>query len=44
MDYGPLADIKPVDIKMGSTRALCTTVARDHGPLAVYVAHLGPHG
>lgn len=41
MDYGPLADIMPVDIKMDSTRALRTTVATDHGPLAVYVAHLG---
>ena len=26
---------------MGSTLALRTTVATDHGPLAVYVAHLG---
>ncbi|MFB6963410.1 endonuclease/exonuclease/phosphatase family protein [Streptomyces sp. NPDC056309] len=41
MDYGPLADTKPVDIKMTYTRALRTTVATDHGPLTVYVAHLG---
>jgi vancomycin resistance protein VanJ len=41
IDYGPPADIMPVDIKMDSTRALRTTVATDHGPLAVYVAHLG---
>jgi vancomycin resistance protein VanJ len=41
MDYGPLADTKPVDIKMDYNRALRTTVATDHGPLAVYVAHLG---
>ncbi|MGW3175736.1 endonuclease/exonuclease/phosphatase family protein [Streptomyces sp. NPDC001153] len=41
MDYGPLADTKPADIKMASNRALRTTVATDHGPLAVYVAHLG---
>ncbi|MFD4976961.1 endonuclease/exonuclease/phosphatase family protein [Streptomyces sp. NPDC058424] len=41
MDYGPLADTKPVDIKMDYTRALRTTVATDHGPLTVYVAHLG---
>jgi vancomycin resistance protein VanJ len=41
MDYGPLADTKPVDKEMASNRALRTTVATDHGPLAVYVAHLG---
>ncbi|WP_127354126.1 endonuclease/exonuclease/phosphatase family protein [Actinacidiphila soli] len=41
MDYGPLADTKPVDKKMASNRALRATVATDHGPLAVYVAHLG---
>jgi len=41
MDYGPLADTKPVDVKMADNRALRTTVATDHGPLAVYVAHLG---
>lgn len=41
MDYGPLADTKPVDIKMADNRALRTTVATNHGSLAVYVAHLG---
>ena len=41
MDAGPLADTKPVEAKMASNRALRTTVATDHGPLAVYVAHLG---
>ncbi|MFF4861125.1 endonuclease/exonuclease/phosphatase family protein [Streptomyces sp. NPDC001231] len=40
-DYGPLADTKPVDIKLAYNRALRTTVATDHGPLTVYVAHLG---
>ena len=41
MDYGPLADTKPVDKEMASNRALRTTLATDHGPLTVYVAHLG---
>jgi vancomycin resistance protein VanJ len=41
MDYGPLAATKPADVKMAYTRALRTTVTTDHGPLAVYVAHLG---
>lgn len=41
MDYGPLADTKPLDVEMAYNRALRTTVATDHGPLAVYVAHLG---
>jgi vancomycin resistance protein VanJ len=41
MDYGPLADTKPVDSEMASNRALRTTLATDHGPLTVYVAHLG---
>ncbi|MBX6768282.1 MAG: endonuclease/exonuclease/phosphatase family protein [Actinomadura rubrobrunea] len=41
MDYGPLAATKPVEEKMRSNRALRATVATDHGPLAVYVAHLG---
>jgi vancomycin resistance protein VanJ len=41
MDYGPLADTKPADVKLASTRALRATVATDRGPLAVYVAHLG---
>ncbi|WP_020117768.1 endonuclease/exonuclease/phosphatase family protein [Streptomyces canus] len=38
MDYGPLADTKPVDTT--ATRALRTTVTTDRGPLVVYVAHL----
>ncbi|MFW6689831.1 endonuclease/exonuclease/phosphatase family protein [Streptomyces sp. MAR4 CNX-425] len=37
----PLSGTRPVDIAMHPTRALRTTVATDHGPLAVYVAHLG---
>ncbi|MPY59890.1 endonuclease/exonuclease/phosphatase family protein [Streptomyces spongiae] len=41
MDAGPLAATKPADVKMAYNRALRTTVATDHGPLAVYVAHLG---
>ena len=41
IDYGPLAAAKPADEKMASDRALRTTVATDHGPLTVYVAHLG---
>ncbi|MFF1920729.1 endonuclease/exonuclease/phosphatase family protein [Streptomyces sp. NPDC058221] len=41
MDYGPLGDTKPAALKMTYSRALRTTVATDHGPLAVYVAHLG---
>ncbi|MBB4772681.1 vancomycin resistance protein VanJ [Actinomadura catellatispora] len=41
MDYGPLAATKPAEIKMSYNRALRTTVTTDHGPLAVYVAHLG---
>jgi vancomycin resistance protein VanJ len=40
-DYGPLADTKPAGGDMPSNRALRTTVATDHGPLRVYVAHLG---
>ncbi|WKX69988.1 endonuclease/exonuclease/phosphatase family protein [Streptomyces sp. XD-27] len=36
----PLRDSKPVDIKLGWTRALRTTVATPDGDLAVYVAHL----
>ncbi|MEU6222100.1 endonuclease/exonuclease/phosphatase family protein [Streptomyces sp. NPDC047042] len=40
-DYGPLAATKPTDVRMADNRALRTTVATDHGPLAVYVAHLG---
>jgi vancomycin resistance protein VanJ len=41
MDYGPLADTMPAGQKMASDRALRTTVATDHGPLTVYVAHPG---
>jgi vancomycin resistance protein VanJ len=41
MDYGPLADTVPAGKKMASDRALRTTVATDHGPLTVYVAHPG---
>ncbi|MEW2623231.1 endonuclease/exonuclease/phosphatase family protein [Streptomyces sp. NPDC048106] len=41
MDYGPLAATKPADKKLAANRALRTTVATDHGPLTVYVAHLG---
>jgi vancomycin resistance protein VanJ len=41
MDYGPLAETMPADQKMASDRALRTTVATDHGPLTVYVAHPG---
>jgi vancomycin resistance protein VanJ len=40
-DYGPLAAAKPASQKLASARALRTTVATDHGPLTVYVAHLG---
>ncbi len=40
-DVGPLARTKPADVTLADNRALRTTVATDHGPLAVYVAHLG---
>lgn len=40
-DYGPLAASKSADVKTSYARALRATVATDHGPLAVYVAHLG---
>ncbi|MFB7333047.1 endonuclease/exonuclease/phosphatase family protein [Streptomyces adustus] len=40
-DVGPLGDAKPADEKMSYNRALRTTVATDHGPLIVFVAHLG---
>ncbi|WP_042404083.1 endonuclease/exonuclease/phosphatase family protein [Streptacidiphilus carbonis] len=36
----PLSDSKPVDIQIGWTRALRTTVASPHGDVAVYVAHM----
>ncbi|WP_228994415.1 endonuclease/exonuclease/phosphatase family protein [Streptomyces sp. DH8] len=41
LDAGPLGDAKPAEEKMADNRGLRTTVATDHGPLAVYVAHLG---
>jgi vancomycin resistance protein VanJ len=41
MDAGPLAATKPPEVKMAYNRALRSTVTTDHGPLAVYVAHLG---
>ncbi|MFJ8154593.1 endonuclease/exonuclease/phosphatase family protein [Streptomyces sp. NPDC094468] len=40
-DQGPLADTVPAAVKAGYNRALRTTVATAHGPLVVYVAHLG---
>lgn len=40
-DYGPLAGTKPASGKLAPNRALRTTVATGHGPLTVYVAHLG---
>ncbi|MEU8676032.1 endonuclease/exonuclease/phosphatase family protein [Streptomyces sp. NPDC048560] len=36
----PISDTRPVDIKMGWTRAMRTTVATPEGGIAVYVAHL----
>ena len=41
VNYGPLAKAIPAETKVVSNRALRTTVSTDHGPLAVYVAHLG---
>ncbi|MGW6591957.1 endonuclease/exonuclease/phosphatase family protein [Streptomyces globisporus] len=41
MDAGPLGDAKPAEVKMVYNRGMRTTVTTDHGPLAVYVAHLG---
>ncbi len=41
MNYGPLAAAIPADRKAAPNRALRTTVATSHGPLTVYVAHLG---
>lgn len=41
VDAGPLADTIPASTKLASNRALRTTLATNHGPLAVYVAHLG---
>ncbi len=36
----PLHGTRPVDIKLGWTRALRTTVSTPHGQVAVYVAHM----
>ncbi|MDI5961644.1 endonuclease/exonuclease/phosphatase family protein [Streptantibioticus silvisoli] len=36
----PLSATRPVDIKLGWTRALRTTAATPYGPVAVYVAHM----
>ncbi|MFF0088876.1 endonuclease/exonuclease/phosphatase family protein [Streptomyces canus] len=36
----PLTGVKPVDIKLGWTRAMRATVAAPDGQVAVYVAHL----
>ncbi|MFJ3200578.1 endonuclease/exonuclease/phosphatase family protein [Streptomyces sp. NPDC086989] len=36
----PLSSSSPVDIKMGWTRAMRTTVDSPHGPIAVFAAHL----
>ncbi|WP_236240869.1 endonuclease/exonuclease/phosphatase family protein [Streptomyces sp. CC228A] len=36
----PVADSRPVDIRMGWTRAMRATVASPRGDVAVYVAHL----
>ncbi|QXJ26550.1 endonuclease/exonuclease/phosphatase family protein [Actinomadura graeca] len=41
VNYGPLAKIAAAKQKLAPNRALRTTVATDHGPLTVYVAHLG---
>ncbi|MGW7412000.1 endonuclease/exonuclease/phosphatase family protein [Streptomyces sp. NPDC054863] len=40
-DVGPLGDAKSAAAKLPDNRALRTTVTTAHGPLAVYVAHLG---
>ncbi|MEV3872846.1 endonuclease/exonuclease/phosphatase family protein [Streptomyces sp. NPDC049906] len=36
----PMSDTAPVDIKLGWTRAMRTTVTTPQGPVAVYAAHL----
>jgi vancomycin resistance protein VanJ len=41
VDDGPLADTMPAGTTMPWNRALRTTVTTAHGPLTVYVAHLG---
>ncbi|RFU86848.1 hypothetical protein DY218_10015 [Streptomyces triticagri] len=40
-DVGPLGDAKPAEATLVGNRALRTTVTTEHGPVAVYVAHLG---
>ncbi|MEV6970817.1 endonuclease/exonuclease/phosphatase family protein [Hamadaea sp. NPDC051192] len=40
-DVGPLASTRPVEVTQAYMRALRATVLTDHGPLVVYVAHLG---
>ncbi|WP_234369706.1 endonuclease/exonuclease/phosphatase family protein [Streptomyces acidiscabies] len=40
-DAGPLGATKSAESKLVANRALRTTVATSHGPLAVYVAHFG---
>lgn len=40
-DAGPMGEAKSAEATLPYTRALRTTVATEHGPLAVYVAHLG---
>lgn len=36
----PMSGVRPVDIKMGWTRAMRAAVSTPHGTVAVYVAHL----
>ncbi|WP_413966435.1 endonuclease/exonuclease/phosphatase family protein [Actinacidiphila polyblastidii] len=36
----PMSGVRPVDIRMGWTRAMRAAVSTPHGPVAVYVAHL----
>jgi vancomycin resistance protein VanJ len=36
----PLSGVRPVNIKLGWTRAMRATVATPEGPVAVYVAHM----
>jgi vancomycin resistance protein VanJ len=36
----PLSSVRPVDIRMGWTRAMRATAATPHGDVAVYVAHM----
>ncbi|MFE3829123.1 endonuclease/exonuclease/phosphatase family protein [Streptomyces sp. NPDC059092] len=36
----PMSATKPVDIRLGWVRAMRSTVATPHGPVAVYVAHM----